>query len=67
MKTKIELQGDELIQKAFELLIENLGITETSRFIEAIRMRKIDSVKRHQNWQKKLDKESFFKEIFNIM
>ena len=64
MKTKIELQGDELIKKAFELLIENLGITETNRFIEAIKKRKIDSVKRHQNWQKKLDKESFFNEIF---
>lgn len=64
MKTKIELQGDELIKKAFELLIENLGITETNRFIEAIQKRKIDSVKRHQDWQKKLDKNAFFDELF---
>ena len=64
MKTKIELQGDELIKKAFEILIENLGIIETNRFIEAIKKRKIDSVKRHQNWQKKLDKNVFFDEIF---
>jgi hypothetical protein len=48
MKTKIEFQGDELIKKAFEILVDNLGITQTNQFIEAIQKHKIDSVKRHR-------------------
>jgi hypothetical protein len=51
MKTKIELQEDELIKKAFEILVENLGITQTSQFIGVIQKHKIDSVKRHRKWQ----------------
>ena len=64
MRTKIELQGDELFKKAFEILIENLGITQTNQFIGAIQKHKIDSVKRHRKWQKTLDKDAFFTEIF---
>lgn len=50
MKTKIELQGDELSKKSFEILIENLGITQTNQFIEATRKHTIDSVTKHRKW-----------------
>lgn len=63
MKTKI-LSENELYQKAFELLLDNLGSTETFRFLEAVEKRKIDSVKRHRKWQKGLDKDVFFREVY---
>jgi hypothetical protein len=65
MKTKIQFTGDELFRKALGLLIDNLGITETNIFLEAMIKRSVDSVKRHRKWQKELDKNTFFEELFN--
>ena len=36
MKTKTTLNDNELYQKAFELLLDNLGSTGTFRFLEAV-------------------------------
>jgi len=54
-----------VIKKGVELLIEGLGPMEAIRFMSLSRERKIDAVKRHRAWQKQLDKERFFNEVFN--
>ena len=63
---RIERYMDEnmLIKKSIELLIDNLGPVETIRFLNLPRKRRIESVKRHRRWQKGLDKEKFFEEVF---
>ncbi len=38
---------------------------ETSRFLSIAGKRRMESVKRHHQWQAKLDKEKLFKEIFS--
>jgi hypothetical protein len=55
---------DELFNKAIKLLTEKLGPLETSRFLSYINQKRVESVKRHQLWQSKLNKDKLFKEIF---
>lgn len=58
------INEDELFNKAIRLLTEKLGPLETSRFLSIANKKRIESVKRHQLWQSKLNKENLFKEIF---
>lgn len=58
------INEDELFNKAIRLLTEKLGPLETSRFLSIASRKRIESVKRHQQWQSKLNKEKLFKEIF---
>ena len=58
------INEDELFNKAIRLLTEKLGPLETSRFLSIASKKRIESVKRHQQWQSKLNKEKLFKEIF---
>ncbi|MBE9572792.1 MAG: hypothetical protein IMF11_19380 [Proteobacteria bacterium] len=51
-------------KKAIEVLIQELGPVETARFINLPRPKRVESVKRHRQWQKKLDKDEFLKDIF---
>ena len=53
-----------VIKKGVELLIKGLGPMEAIRFMSLSKERKIDSVKRHRTWQKQLDKDRFFNEVF---
>ena len=39
-------------------------LQEELKGMETLKGRKIDSVKRHRAWQKTLNKEQFFKEVF---
>lgn len=59
------MDEDIMIKKAIKVLIGELGPIEASRFINMPRKKRIDSVKRHREWQKSLDKETFFKEVFS--
>jgi hypothetical protein len=58
------INEDELFNKAIRLLTEKLGPLETSRFLSIASKKRMESVKRHQQWQSKLNKEKLFKEIF---
>lgn len=58
------MDEDIMIKKAIKVLIGELGHVETSRFINMPRKKRIDSVKRHREWQKSLDKDTFFKQVF---
>ena len=58
------MDEDTLIRKSIEVLIEKIGPVETIRFINIPRKRKLESVRRHRECQKMLDKEKFFDEVF---
>lgn len=58
------INEEELSNKAIRILTENLGPLETSRFLSIIGRKRTESVKRHRQWQKKLDKDKFFESVF---
>ncbi len=64
MKTIKYMDEDVLLEKAIRLLIKELGPIEAIRFINIPRKKRMESVKRHREWQKHLNKERFFDEIF---
>lgn len=64
MRPSEYINEEEFFNKAVRLLTEKLGPLETSRFLSIANLKRIESVKRHQQWQSKLHKEKLFKEIF---
>jgi len=64
MKSEKYMDEEIVIKKAVEVLVKELGPVEAARFITMPRRKKIESVKRHRQWQKTLKKEIFFSEIF---
>ena len=58
------MDEDTLIRKSIEVLMEKIGPVETIRFINIPRKKRLESVRRHREWQKMLDKEKFFDEVF---
>lgn len=63
MKPSEFIDENELYRKAMLLLYENLGPVEASRFLSVVKSKRLDSVKRHRQWQEGLDKDQFFKDI----
>ena len=53
-----------MVKKAIKALIGELGPIEANRFLNMQRDKKIESVRRHREWQKHLDKEEFFGQVF---
>jgi hypothetical protein len=47
-----------------QVLIKELGPVEAIRFITIPKNKRIESVKRHREWQKMLSKDIFFDEVF---
>jgi hypothetical protein len=64
MKAAQYMSEEELVQKAINILMQELGPVETSRFINLPRKKRVESVRRHRQWQKTLDKDTFFEKIF---
>jgi hypothetical protein len=64
MKTSTFIPEDQLISRAIDVLIERLGPVETSRFLTLPRQQRLESVKRHHQWQATLQKDAFFDTIF---
>ena len=56
---------EELVAKAVSALLKELGPVETSRFMTLPQKKRIESVKRHRDWQKTLNKDEFFRTIFD--
>jgi len=48
-----------------EALIKELGPVEAIRFINMPKKKRLESVKRHREWQKSLDKDPFFEKVFS--
>ena len=66
MKAIKYLDEDVVIKRAIEVLIKELGPVETMRFINMPKKKRIESVRRHREWQATLNKDSFFKEVFKV-
>jgi hypothetical protein len=66
MKESHYIGEEELLKKAIDTLMEKLGPVETSRFLSLSMKRRMESVRRHRIWQAKLDKDKFFKEVFQL-
>ena len=64
MKTEKYLSEKDVIKKGIDVLLKELGPVETARFLNIPREKRIESVKRHRDWQKALKKEDFLKDIF---
>ncbi len=65
MKTVRYLDEELVIKKGVEVLIKELGPVEAMRFINLPKRKRLESVRRHREWQKLLDKDRFFKEVFS--
>ena len=59
------MDEDTMVKKAIKALIGELGPIETNRFINMPRKKRKESVKRHREWQKLLDKDKFFNKVFS--
>jgi hypothetical protein len=55
---------DTLVKKAVEVLLRELGPVDTMRFVAMPRTKRLESVKRHREWQKTLKKDPFFDKVF---
>ena len=64
MKAIKYMDEELMVKKAIKALIVELGPVEANRFINMPRKKRIESVKRHREWQKYLDKDRFFDQIF---
>ncbi len=64
MSSETLMTEERLIRQATDVLIENLGIMEATRFFTLSREGRPEPVERHRAWQGDLDKEVFFAEIF---
>ena len=58
------MNEDQLIEKAVQVLMREIGPVEAGRFLTLPQHKRIDSLKRHHDWQNGLDKEAFFDEVF---
>jgi hypothetical protein len=46
------------------VLIKEFGPVEALRFMTLPKKKRVESVRRHRKWQKLLDKDRFFDEVF---
>jgi len=66
MKSVKYMEEEAVIKKAMKVLIKELGPVEAVRFINMPRKKRLESVRRHREWQKLLNKDQFFAEVFTI-
>jgi len=64
MRANKYLDEELVIKKGVDVLIKELGPVEAIRFINIPKKRRMESVRRHRQWQKLLDKDRFFNEVF---
>ncbi|MBE7443748.1 MAG: hypothetical protein HS132_00125 [Planctomycetia bacterium] len=64
MKSAKYLDEEIVIKRGLEALVKELGPIEAMRFINIPKEKRLESVKRHRKWQRLLDKDKFFDEIF---
>lgn len=64
MKTLKYMNEEEILKKGINILMKELGPVETVRFLNIPRNKRVESVKRHRDWQKTLNKDEFLNDIF---
>ena len=65
MRTTKYMNEELMVKKGIKALIGELGPVEANRFINMPRRKRIESVKRHREWQKYLNKDKFFNKVFS--
>ena len=65
MKPGYYIEENELLEKAIKALMEKLGPLETFRFLSLPHKKRMESIKRHHQWQAQLDKTKFLDEVFS--
>ncbi len=60
-----EISDKELMVKGAEILFKELGSVDAIRFLSMPRPAREESVARHREWQRSLDKKSFYDQTFN--
>lgn len=61
----VRYMDDELVmKKGVELLINGLGPLETLRFLSFPSEKRVETIKRHRDWQRNLDQKQFFDDLF---
>ncbi len=65
MRLTKNVPDNDLLKKGVEILFRELGKVDAMRFLSIPREEKrVESVKRHKDWQQTLYKDTFFDEIF---
>ena len=64
MSTVKYMAEESVIKRGVEALIKELGRVEAVRFINLPKRKRVESVKRHRQWQRQLAKDPFFNEVF---
>jgi len=59
-----DMNDKDLMEKGLKVLFRELGSTDAIRFLSMPRGLREEGVQRHRKWQKALDKEVFFAEVF---
>jgi hypothetical protein len=65
MNTVKYMDEDKVIKRGVDALVKELGPIEAIRFLNIPRTRRIESVKRHRQWQRTLVKDKFLTEVFD--
>ena len=64
MRTERYMDEETVIKKGVQVLIKELGPVEALRFMNLPKKKRMESVRRHREWQKLLDRDRFFDEVF---
>jgi len=64
MKLTKTVPDNDLMKKGIEILFRELGNVDAIRFLSIPREKRVESVKRHRDWQQTLEKGLFLDEIF---
>jgi len=64
VRTAKYMDEEIMVKKGIKALIRELGPMEAIRFINMPRKKRVESVRRHREWQKHLDKERFLDQVF---
>ena len=65
MKLTKTIPDNDLMKKGIKILFRELGNVDAVRFLSIPREKRVESVKQHRDWQQKLDRNTFFDEIFS--
>jgi hypothetical protein len=64
MRTEKYMDEEIVIKRGVKVLIKELGPVEALRFMNLPKKKRMESVRRHREWQKLLNKNRFFEEVF---
>lgn len=64
MRTAKYMDEEIVIKRGVRVLIKELGPVEALRFMNLPKKKRLESVRRHREWQKLLDKDRFFDQAF---